>query len=162
MEQVRRFFGSRARRILGTLTEVITKDPIGALTFDDGPHPEFTPRVLEILRRHQAHATFFMVGAAAQKHQDIVRLVAQEGHAIGSHSWEHRSFLSLSSRERRQQMCACEQVLPLQGERLFRPPYGIKVHSHGLMRSGKVMRSLAGILTRQTGRKMIPRSSPTV
>ena len=124
MGEVRRFLGSRARSILGTLTAVVTTDPVVALTFDDGPHQEFTPRVLEILRRHHAHATFFMVGAAAQKHQDIVRQVAQEGHTIGGHSWDHRSFPSLSSQERRRQMRACEQVLSLGGERLFRPPYG--------------------------------------
>lgn len=110
--------------MLGTLTSVVTREPLVALTFDDGPHPEFTPRVLEILRHHQAHATFFMVGAAAEKYQGIVRQVANEGHAIGGHSWDHRSFPSLPSGERRRQMLACEQVVPLQQTRLFRPPYG--------------------------------------
>lgn len=124
MRQIRRFLGSIARRTLGTLTSVVTQEPLVALTFDDGPHPEFTPRVLEILRHHQAHATFFMVGAAAEKYQGIVRQVAREGHAIGGHSWDHRSFPSLPSRERRRQMLACEQVLSLQQARLFRPPYG--------------------------------------
>ena len=77
--------------MLGTLTSVVTKEPLVALTFDDGPHPEFTPRVLEILRHHQAHATFFMVGAGAEKYQGIVRQVAREGHAIGGHSWDQPS-----------------------------------------------------------------------
>lgn len=110
--------------MLGTLTAVVTKDPVVALTFDDGPHPEFTPRVLEILRHHQAQATFFMVGAAAEKYQGIVRQVAREGHVIGGHSWDHRSFPSLSSGERRRQMRACELALSPQQARLFRPPYG--------------------------------------
>ena len=108
----------------GTITCVVTRDPVAALTFDDGPHPEYTPRLLDILKRYQARATFFMVGEAAQKYPELVRQVAHEGHAIGNHSWDHRFFPSLPGRERRAQMRACERVLAPYGQQLFRPPYG--------------------------------------
>jgi peptidoglycan/xylan/chitin deacetylase (PgdA/CDA1 family) len=108
----------------GTITSVATRDPVAALTFDDGPHPEYTPRLLDILQEHEAHATFFMIGEAAQKHPQLVRRVAQQGHVIGNHSWDHPFFPSLSGAARREQMRACEQVLSPYGQRLFRPPYG--------------------------------------
>jgi peptidoglycan/xylan/chitin deacetylase (PgdA/CDA1 family) len=110
--------------MMGTVTHVTTQDPVVALTFDDGPHPESTPRLLDILEKHGAHATFFMVGEAAQRHPDIVRRVAEAGHAIGNHSWDHSSLPLLSGKERRAQIRACEKALAPYGQRLFRPPYG--------------------------------------
>jgi len=61
-----------------------------ALTFDDGPDPTYTPRVLDLLRQHGARATFFMVGHRVAAHPDLVRRVLAEGHLLGSHSWSHR------------------------------------------------------------------------
>src|SRR6516225_1136210 len=80
------------RNVTGTVSHVLTPEPVAALTFDDGTHPQFTPRLLQILERHKAHATFFMVGELAQKHPELVRQVAQARHAIGNHSWDHPSF----------------------------------------------------------------------
>ena len=60
-----------------------------ALTFDDGPDPEVTPRVLRVLERHCLKATFFMVGWYAKAHPDLVRAVAADGHVIGAHTWMH-------------------------------------------------------------------------
>ena len=74
------------------------------LTFDDGPDPEYTPRLLEILHRHGARATFFMAGEAARQHPELVRQVAQAGHAIGNHGWDHPSFPFISRDERLAQM----------------------------------------------------------
>ena len=121
---VHRVFNAVARRVMGTITHVSTHDAVAAITFDDGPHPEFTPRLLDILERHQAHATFFMVGEAAQQYPDLVRQVAQAGHAIGNHSWDHSSFPLISRKERWAQLRACEQAIAPYGQRLFRPPYG--------------------------------------
>jgi len=110
--------------VIGTITHVSTSNAVAALTFDDGPHPEFTCRLLDILERHQAHATFFMVGKAAQHHPDLVKRVAQAGHAIGNHSWDHPAFPYISGRERRAQLRACTKAIHPYGLKLFRPPYG--------------------------------------
>jgi peptidoglycan/xylan/chitin deacetylase (PgdA/CDA1 family) len=109
--------------VLGTVISVSTRDPVVALTFDDGPDPEYTPRLLEILERYGARATFFMTGEAAQKHPDLVRRVSQAGHTIGNHTWDHPSFPLISRRERRWQIHRCEKALAPYGLRLFRAPY---------------------------------------
>lgn len=113
-----------ARKILGTITSVSTQEPVAALTFDDGPHPEFTSRLLDILETHNARATFFMLGEAARSHPELVRRVAEAGHAIGNHSWDHPNFPLLTGRERRRQMCLCEKAISPYGHCLFRPPFG--------------------------------------
>jgi peptidoglycan/xylan/chitin deacetylase (PgdA/CDA1 family) len=120
----RRLLPGVARRVTGTITHVATHEPVAALTFDDGPHPDFTPRLLDILARYQAHATFFMIGLSASRYPELVRDVAQAGHAIGNHSWDHPSFPLITGRERRAQMRACAQAIAPYGQRLFRPPYG--------------------------------------
>ncbi|MFG2005848.1 bifunctional polysaccharide deacetylase/glycosyltransferase family 2 protein [Spirillospora sp. NPDC048911] len=60
-----------------------------ALTFDDGPDPEWTPKLLDVLRKHNAHATFFSIGANIAKHPDLARRMIREGHEIGSHTYTH-------------------------------------------------------------------------
>lgn len=120
----RRLLVAAVRRTIGVVTHVSTQDNVAALTFDDGPHPVYTPRLLDILERHGARATFFMVGKSASMHPDLVRRVAQAGHAIGNHSWNHQSLPLISSRERRAQMRACERALAPHSQRLLRPPYG--------------------------------------
>lgn len=121
---LRRLVGAVGRRVCGTITHVATTEPVAALTFDDGPHPEFTPRLLEILARHDARATFFMVGEAAQRHPELVRQVAQAGHLIGNHGWDHPSFPRISSRERRAQWGLAARALAPYGRSFFRPPFG--------------------------------------
>jgi len=61
-----------------------------ALTFDDGPHPSWTPEVLRVLREHDVRATFFLVGSNAARYPDLVMRIAADGHAVGSHSATHR------------------------------------------------------------------------
>ncbi|OQW35947.1 MAG: hypothetical protein A4E19_15945 [Nitrospira sp. SG-bin1] len=108
---------------VGTITSVSTSRPMVALTFDDGPDPLCTPRLLAILEKHRAKATFFMVGQAAALHPDIVAKVAGGGHAIGNHSWDHPSFPLITGRERRAQIRACAQAIAPYGVPLLRPPY---------------------------------------
>jgi peptidoglycan/xylan/chitin deacetylase (PgdA/CDA1 family) len=103
---------------------VRTWDPVAALTFDDGPDPQRTPRILDILERYRARATFFMVGEAVQWYPELVRQVAQTGHAIGNHFWDHPSFPLITGRERRAQLRACAKAIAPYGQRVFRPPYG--------------------------------------
>jgi peptidoglycan/xylan/chitin deacetylase (PgdA/CDA1 family) len=59
------------------------------LTIDDGPDPEDTPRILELLERYEAKATFFMIGTRAEKYPELVRRVVAAGHTIGTHSYSH-------------------------------------------------------------------------
>jgi peptidoglycan/xylan/chitin deacetylase (PgdA/CDA1 family) len=112
-----------AQSCLGVVTAVATERPVLALTFDDGPHPDSTRAVLEILGRHGARATFFMVGELAIKHPDVVRAVALAGHAIANHSWSHVSFPLMTAAECREQLRLCEEALSPYGVKLFRPPY---------------------------------------
>jgi peptidoglycan/xylan/chitin deacetylase (PgdA/CDA1 family) len=121
---LRKILGTALRKTIGTITHVATQENVAALTFDDGPHPEFTPQLIEILAKHHARATFFMVGQAAKRHPKVVQQVAQGGHAIGNHGWDHSSILLVSGRERRTQVQACAQATAPYGQRIFRPPYG--------------------------------------
>lgn len=111
------------RNYLGVITAVATDKPVLALTFDDGPHHESTPAVLELLAKYGARATFFMVGELAAKHPDVVRAAAQAGHAIANHSWSHLSFPLITARERYEQLRRWEAALSPYGVKLFRPPY---------------------------------------
>ncbi len=100
-----------------------------ALTFDDGPNPAWTPRLLEILASHNVHATFFLLGSHAQAEPELVRRIAAAGHLIGNHSWSHPN-LALSGRARIRaeltQTCdVLEQVAGMQ-VRYFRPPFGAR------------------------------------
>jgi peptidoglycan-N-acetylglucosamine deacetylase len=112
------------KRVPGALTHVATREAVAALTFDDGPHPQSTPAVLDVLEKYQVRATFFMLGELAQQYPDLVRKVAQAGHAIGNHSWDHPQFSLIASRDQRWQMRACERAIAPYGQRLFRPPFG--------------------------------------
>ena len=125
-----KIFYALARKLIGSITHVSTSEPLVALTFDDGPHPEFTPNILDTLEQHKALATFFMIGKNAKRHQDLVKKVGQAGHAVGNHSWDHLSFDLIPRRQRRSQIYACQKAIAPYGEKLFRPPYGNQtVHS---------------------------------
>jgi len=66
-----------------------------AITIDDGPDPQVTPAVLAILAAHRVRATFFCIGARAERHPELVRACAAQGHAIENHSYQHRHYFSL-------------------------------------------------------------------
>ena len=99
-----------------------------ALTFDDGPDPEVTPLLLDLLDRHSVSATFFVTGERAARHPSIIRDILSRGHAIGNHSYHHFPFLTLKGMrtlrreiESTQSVLAGFGVVPL----AFRPPVGI-------------------------------------
>ena len=123
MRPLKRLLSLFGRR-LGVITHVETSEPAIALTFDDGPDPEWTPRILDLLERHGARATFFMVGAMAERYPDLVDRVTSAGHAIGNHSWNHPSFPAISGSERARQIMRCEAVVAAHSQNLFRPPFG--------------------------------------
>ena len=120
LQRVRSALGRR----IGVITDVATTAPVAALTFDDGPHPEWTPRLLDLLDRHQAKATFFMVGEMAARHPELVNRIAGAGHAIGNHSWNHPSFPAIRWAERSRQIARCEDTIRVCNAKLFRPPFG--------------------------------------
>ena len=115
---------SVAVRPFGTVTHASCSEPLVAMTFDDGPHPDGTPRILQVLEEHNARGTFFMVGKAAAEHTELVERVAAGGHAIGNHTWDHPSFPLLDSPARRSQIRRCAETLAPHGDPIFRPPYG--------------------------------------
>jgi peptidoglycan/xylan/chitin deacetylase (PgdA/CDA1 family) len=122
-EMLARPFTSASQNCLGVLTAVATHRPVVALTFDDGPDPENTPALLNILAKHDARATFFMIGELAIQYPRVVRAAAQAGHVVANHSWSHLSFPLLTARERYEQLRRCKEALAPYGAMLFRPPY---------------------------------------
>lgn len=97
------------------------------LTFDDGPHPDATLTALEVLRRHDVHATFFLTGEHIPGHEDIVRRIAGEGHSIGIHAYTHTRSLAMSKERTKEEILRTRQMLSeltRQKIRLFRPPFG--------------------------------------
>jgi peptidoglycan/xylan/chitin deacetylase (PgdA/CDA1 family) len=98
-----------------------------ALTFDDGPDPDATPAVLDALDAAGVRATFFMVGEQALGHRALAREVADRGHEVALHGYEHREHAELSPREARDDLArGLGTIEAATGRRaaLFRPPYG--------------------------------------
>ena len=97
------------------------------LTFDDGPDPRFTPRVLDVLGEAGMRATFFTIGQQARRFPELVRRAAAEGHEIANHSFSHRHPWLVSERTARAEVRECTEVLTdVLGARprFFRPPHG--------------------------------------
>lgn len=114
-------------RIFG---EVLARVPSGiALTFDDGPHPVFTRKIMDVLEAHGARGTFFMIGRKMRRHPDVVREIVARGHAVGAHGYTHdrlyalRTYAWLSHDAEREDR-VWEEILgrlPV----LYRPPIGL-------------------------------------
>ncbi len=102
-----------------------------ALTFDDGPHPRDTPRLLEVLQRHQVRATFHLVGKSAERHPDLVRHIHQCGHQLALHGYRHTPFPLEDSKTLRAELVHCQNIIASAADlspasiRDLRPPYGL-------------------------------------
>ena len=97
------------------------------LTFDDGPHPEATPRVLDILHNHGIQGTFFCTGTGAETHPDIVQRIVFEGHELGSHGYAHERLVFRGSAAILESIQRTDEAFRHACGReatLFRPPYG--------------------------------------
>lgn len=98
-----------------------------ALTFDDGPFETVTPRILDILKKYNARATFFVLGFRAKEHPEILKRAVAEGHEIGSHSYGHPRFTELSPAKMAEELRKTDEVVANATGKVpavFRPPYG--------------------------------------
>ncbi len=114
----------RWRLLMPVITKIKSKNSV-VLTFDDGPDPLTTPMLLELLKRHEAKAVFFLVGQKVHDHPDLVKMIMDEGHEIGNHTMEHDVFLALKPIKRLSvSIDKCQDELESLGlrPRLFRPP----------------------------------------
>lgn len=98
-----------------------------ALTFDDGPNPKTTKYILDLLKKYDAKATFFMLGSRVQYYPDLVRETFNNGHEIGNHTWSHSVLTKMNSKQILKEFDQTEQaIVNVLGENstVFRPPYG--------------------------------------
>ncbi|MGC4119668.1 MAG: polysaccharide deacetylase family protein [Myxococcales bacterium] len=99
------------------------------LTFDDGPHPVNTPRVLDILKRHDVKATFFVTGQGVEAHPELIRQIVAEGHTLGNHTFTHANLSKLTPAQAKAEFdrtqAAIDKALGNHYElKMVRPPYG--------------------------------------
>ncbi|MCE2790022.1 MAG: polysaccharide deacetylase family protein [Saprospiraceae bacterium] len=98
-----------------------TDEKVVHLTFDDGPIPELTPWVLDVLHAYGCTATFFCVGENIQRNPDLYRRILQEGHATGNHTFHHLNGWHTETSEYLENVALCDDLME---STLFRPPYG--------------------------------------
>lgn len=101
--------------------KVQTNDKVVFLTFDDGPHPEITPWVLQNLKVYNAKATFFCVGENVTKFPGTYNLILSHGHATGNHTYNHLKGWTTPNQQYYDNVSRCAAVVK---SKLFRPPYG--------------------------------------
>ena len=99
-----------------------------ALTFDDGPSAKYTGEILDILQQYKVKATFFVIGANAKQHPDLLQRIVDEGHEVGNHTYSHPHLQKISEAELAKELCKADALLQkLCGlsPTLFRPPEGV-------------------------------------
>jgi len=115
------------RLLPGSFLWRLPTGPAAALTFDDGPDPEHTPLVLDVLGRHGVKATFFVVGERARQSPVLLRRIVSEGHALASHTQTHRELPTLTRADMEWELGTCRRIIQdLTGTDtlLMRPPRG--------------------------------------
>lgn len=113
----------------GRISQAVTEDvkPRIALTFDDGPHPVYTPKLLDGLKERNVKATFFVVGKNIEGREDIIKRMDEEGHLIGTHTYDHVKITGLPEEEACAQITkTSELVKEITGKNteFVRPPFG--------------------------------------
>lgn len=115
----------------GSSEGIIRRGPyekVIALTFDDGPSPEYTPLILDVLKKHNVKATFFLVGKHVKKYPDVARRILAEGHEIGNHTYSHRDLVPSTRKKLKREILQNQELIKeYLGVKtvLFRPPRGI-------------------------------------
>jgi len=110
-----------------TYSSCLVDGPYIAVTFDDGPSPVTTTRLLDILKQRNIKVTFFMIGRNVVEHPEIARKVLAEGHEIGNHSWTHPQLSKLSDQRVTEEITKTQEAVKSDcgfTPRLLRPPYG--------------------------------------
>jgi peptidoglycan-N-acetylglucosamine deacetylase len=108
------------------INEIHTSKKVVAITFDDGPNPVYTPQVLEIFSKAKGKATFFMIGEQMRNHPEVVKLVTDQGHEIGNHTFTHPKLSQLSIHDCLNEIEETEKLIEKMAGRkpvIFRPPY---------------------------------------
>lgn len=122
-----------------SIVGIKTEEKVIALTFDDGPDPDYAPGILDVLREHQVPATFFMLGRNVDAHPASALQIAEHGHALGNHGYSHRRFPDLRRAELVREIFQCEDALQRatgQKPKIMRPPFGNQtLAKHMLLRS---------------------------
>ncbi|PYI51648.1 polysaccharide deacetylase family protein [Paenibacillus flagellatus] len=98
-----------------------------ALTFDDGPDKKYTPQILDILKKREVKATFFVVGLQVEKCADVLKRIVEEGHAVGNHTYDHANLTERTAAEIAEEIRQTDEAIRKAlgtGTDLFRPPYG--------------------------------------
>ncbi len=123
--------GAGAARQTRGRNPTVTKGPadqkVVALTFDDGPHPTFTPRLLDILDEKNVRATFYMVGHRVARHPGLVKRIRRDGHEIGNHSWSHANLATRSDTALLDELDRTAKAIQQAGgkrPKTMRPPFG--------------------------------------
>ncbi len=117
----------RLPRVPSRYNAVKTSRPVLALTFDDGPHPELTPKLLDILRQKGVRATFYVIGSNVAKYPEIARRIVSEGHEIANHSYTHPALTKIGAARVHDEIAKTSDVIQqVTGRRpaTMRPPYG--------------------------------------
>ena len=117
--------------LMPTVTRGSAQKRAVALTFDDGPDPQTTPQILDVLARHGARATFFCIGKHLDAHPEVATRIVAEGHELGNHSYDHSRLLNFRgvaalTDEITRGAQAVRRFQPGTGPPLYRPPIGLK------------------------------------
>lgn len=102
-------------------------DLVASLTFDDGPNPDYTRQVLDVLDKYQVQGTFFLLGSAVETYPELVQEIVDRGHVVASHSYNHPDMLYLSEEEIRQEILGTAKLIENiigQPTQFYRLPYG--------------------------------------
>lgn len=106
-----------------------TGEKVCAITFDDGPDTEITPKILDVLKREKLSATFFVIGKKLEGNEPLIKRMAEEGHLIGNHSWNHSVWFDFYPARRMKQELedTAKGISHIVGASplLFRPPFGV-------------------------------------
>ncbi|MDE6160057.1 MAG: polysaccharide deacetylase family protein [Muribaculaceae bacterium] len=123
------------------------------LTFDDGPIPEVTPWVLDILDRYGVKATFFMVGDNVRRHPELLAEVRRRGHSVGNHTMHHLQGMKVTARNYWRDISAAAELID---STLFRPPHGIMRWKQAAVIKHHYNIVMYDLVTRDYSRKLGP------